>query len=74
VTLGGLERDGLVRRTVHTVVPPRVDYEITSLGETLYSTVCELAAWADEHLVDIDRARSDYDARLSKSTCSRAAI
>jgi DNA-binding HxlR family transcriptional regulator len=67
VTLRGLERDGLVRRTVHPVVPPRVDYEITPLGETLYVTVCELAGWADKHLVEIDRARSDYDDRLSGS-------
>ena len=55
MTLRGLERDGLVRRTVHPVVPPRVDYEITSLGETLYATVCELANWVEEHLAEIDQ-------------------
>jgi len=63
VTLRGLERDGLVRRTVYAVVPPRVDYELTALGETLLEKVCGLVAWTDEHLDDIGRARKQYDAR-----------
>lgn len=63
VTLRGLERDGLVRRTVYAVVPPRVDYELTALGETLLAKVCGLVAWTDDHLDDIARARKDYDAR-----------
>jgi DNA-binding HxlR family transcriptional regulator len=63
VTLRGLERDGLVRRTVHAAVPPRVDYELTALGETLLEKVCGLVAWTDEHLDDIGRARREYDAR-----------
>jgi len=45
VTLRGLERDGLVSRTVHPVVPPRVDYQLTALGVTLLDTICQLMAW-----------------------------
>lgn len=62
-TLRGLERDGMVSRTVHPVVPPRVDYTLTPLGETLLSTVCALMGWAYEHSAEIDQARAEYDAR-----------
>ncbi|MCT2586478.1 helix-turn-helix transcriptional regulator [Actinophytocola sp. S1-96] len=62
-TLRGLERDGLVERTVHPVVPPRVDYRLTELGLTLLGTVCELANWAVNHADEIAGARADYDAR-----------
>lgn len=65
VTLRGLERDGLVRRTVHPVVPPRVDYELTPMGQTLLGTVCTLMNWAYQHSDQIDRARADYDARAA---------
>lgn len=61
VTLRGLERDGLVTRLVHPVVPPRVDYDLTPMGRTLLSTVAELVAWADEHTDEIDAARHHYD-------------
>lgn len=61
-TLRGLERDGLVRRTVHPVVPPRVDYELTALGVSLLDTVCQLMAWTVDHMPDIERARADFDA------------
>ncbi|MFF4993198.1 winged helix-turn-helix transcriptional regulator [Streptosporangium saharense] len=61
VTLRGLERDGLVSRTVHPVVPPHVDYRLTPLGETLKETVTSLVRWTHEHLDDIDRARESYD-------------
>jgi DNA-binding HxlR family transcriptional regulator len=62
-TLRGLERDGLVERTVHPVVPPRVDYELTPLGQTLLETVRSLLDWALDHIDDIDAAREAYDAR-----------
>jgi DNA-binding HxlR family transcriptional regulator len=65
VTLRGLERDGLVTRTVFPVVPPRVDYALTPLGETLLSMVCSLVEWASSHTGDIDAARAQYDARES---------
>lgn len=62
-TLRALERDGLVERTVHPVVPPRVDYRLTKVGLTLSETVCALMAWAVEHADDIDAARAAYDSR-----------
>jgi DNA-binding HxlR family transcriptional regulator len=67
-TLRTLERDGLVHRTVHPVVPPRVDYRLTELGLTLLGTVCTLMGWAVEHADDIDEARAAYDARLAEGT------
>ncbi len=63
VTLRGLERDGIVTRTVHPVIPPRVDYELTPMGRTLLDTIGQLLAWADSHLPAIDAARSAYDTR-----------
>lgn len=63
VTLRNLERDGLVTRTVHPVVPPRVDYELTPLGHTLRSAVCGLLDWSMTNVDAIDRAREAYDAR-----------
>lgn len=63
VTLRHLERDGLVHRTVHAVVPPRVDYELTALGGTLHATIQALVGWTEEHQDEIAAARSGYDAR-----------
>ena len=67
VTLRTLERDGLVERTVHPVVPPRVDYCLTKLGMTLLGTVCQLMGWAVEHADDIDEARAAYDRRADQT-------
>ena len=61
LTLRRLERDGLVRRTVHPVVPPRVDYDLTPLGETLLDAVAPLVTWTREHRDEIAAARTDYD-------------
>lgn len=69
-TLRTLERDGLVHRTVHPVVPPRVDYAMTPLGLTLLSTVCDLMGWAIKHAEDIDEARAEYDARPTNQPLS----
>jgi DNA-binding HxlR family transcriptional regulator len=63
VTLRGLERDGILSRTVHASVPPRVDYELTPLGMTLLDTIGQLVDWADEHTNEIEAARAGYDAR-----------
>ncbi|WP_249401871.1 helix-turn-helix domain-containing protein [Streptomyces sp. YIM 121038] len=65
VTLRQLERDGLVRRTVHPVVPPRVEYELTPLGGTLHHTIQSLVTWTEEHQNEIAAARSSYDARAA---------
>ncbi len=61
VTLRHLERDGLVARTVYPVVPPRVEYELTGMGQTLLKTAWELIDWATEHAERIDKARKEYD-------------
>ena len=63
VTLRQLERDGLVRRTVHPVVPPRVDYELTPLGVTLHDTIQALVTWTEKHQNEIATARATYDSR-----------
>ncbi|MFB9631061.1 winged helix-turn-helix transcriptional regulator [Nonomuraea helvata] len=63
VTLRQLERDGLVTRTVHPVVPPRVDYALTPLGRTLHQTIKTLVTWTEEHQQEIAAARAAYDSR-----------
>lgn len=63
VTLRGLERDGLVSRTVYPEVPPRVEYALTPLGGTLRQLIRGLVAWAGAHLDEVDSARAAYDAR-----------
>ncbi len=62
-TLRHLERDGLVRRTVHPTVPPRVDYALTPLGSTLHATIQSLVTWTERHQQEIAAARAAYDAR-----------
>jgi DNA-binding HxlR family transcriptional regulator len=62
-TLRQLERDGLVTRRVYPVVPPRVDYKLTRLGETLAESVCGIWLWAAKHLKDVERSRQAYDSR-----------
>ena len=63
VTLRGMERDGLVVRTVYPEVPPRVEYALTPLGKTLRQLVRGLVAWSGAHLTEVDAARAAYDAR-----------
>ena len=62
-TLRELERDGLVARTVFAEVPPRVEYELTPLGSTLYAPLLALCRWAEDNMTEVLRARDDYDAR-----------
>ena len=63
VTLRGMERDGLVLRTVYPEVPPRVEYALTPLGRTLRQLVRGLVEWSGAHLAEVDAARAEYDAR-----------
>jgi DNA-binding HxlR family transcriptional regulator len=63
VTLRGLERDGIVTRTMYPVMPPRVDYTLTPMGRTLLDAACTLIGWVHDHLDEIDAARAAYDAR-----------
>ncbi|RXF74115.1 winged helix-turn-helix transcriptional regulator [Hansschlegelia zhihuaiae] len=61
LTLRGLERDGLVTRTVTPTIPPRVDYELTELGRSLQKHAVALAGWANENQAAIESARSRFD-------------
>jgi DNA-binding HxlR family transcriptional regulator len=65
LTLRGLERDGLVTRTVFPTIPPRVDYELTELGHGLAKPVKALGQWVFEHQPEIQGAREKFDARNS---------
>ncbi len=62
-TLRGLERDGMVTRTVTPSVPVRVDYELTPLGQSLSVVLAQLKTWAEQNMPEVDRARTEYDAR-----------
>ncbi len=61
LSLRGLERDGLVTRTVTPTIPPRVDYELTELGVSLRAPVKALGDWAIEHITCIRAAQARYD-------------
>jgi len=63
LTLRGLERDGLVTRTVYPTIPPRVDYELTELGRTLIETLGALGNWAVSNRVRVEKARAAFDAK-----------
>lgn len=63
LTLRGLERDGLVTRTVTPSIPPRVDYELTPLGRSLWEPVQALGLWAYENRAEIARAQLAFDGR-----------
>ena len=62
-TLRQMERDGMVVRTVHAVVPPRVDYRLTDLGASLGAAFCGVWLWAEENLARIETARKAFDTR-----------
>jgi DNA-binding HxlR family transcriptional regulator len=61
LTLRNLERDGLVNRTVTPSIPPRVDYELTGLGQSLLKPVCALVQWSIAHSDEIHEAQDVYD-------------
>ena len=62
-TLRGMERDGLVLRTVHPVVPPHVDYELTRMGSSLGEAFCGVWQWAGRNLAAVETARREFDRR-----------
>jgi DNA-binding HxlR family transcriptional regulator len=67
LTLKGLERDGLITRTVYPTIPPRVEYELTKLGRTLLVPIIGLGNWAAQNRERIQTAREIYDAQKAKS-------
>ncbi|WP_288431667.1 helix-turn-helix domain-containing protein [uncultured Agrobacterium sp.] len=60
-TLRQMECDGLVKRTVHPVIPPHVDYSLTHLGKTLGSAFCGVWIWAETHHAEIEKARKAFE-------------
>lgn len=62
-TLQRLERDGVVTRTVYAEVPPRVDYRLTQLGESLWTLMDHIRLWAETHMPTIEQARIAYESR-----------
>ena len=67
LTLRNLERDGLVNRTVTPTIPPRVDYELTGLGQSLLKPVLGLANWALENVETIHAAQARFDTERDDS-------
>jgi DNA-binding HxlR family transcriptional regulator len=62
-TLRQMERDGLVSRTIHPVIPPRVEYRLTDLGLSLGEAFCGVWQWAEANLRRIEAARAEFDGR-----------
>lgn len=62
-TLRQMERDGLVIRTIHPVIPPKVEYRLTDLGSTLAEAFCGVWAWAEKNIERIEAARTEFDRR-----------
>src|ERR1700690_1295890 len=60
-TLRQMERDGLITRTVHPVVPPKVEYKLTNLGLSLGAAFCGVWVWAAENLDDVEHARVKFE-------------
>lgn len=71
-TLRNLERDGLVTRTMFPEIPPRVEYALTPLGETLLPAIGGLWDWAAGHHADIIKARNAYDQRNEETKTTAA--
>src|SRR5262245_51228402 len=71
LTLRGLERDGLITRTIFPTVPPRVDYELTAMGKTLLKPILALAEWSQANRLAIQVARSRYDRRAPRHAQAR---
>jgi DNA-binding HxlR family transcriptional regulator len=72
LTLRGLERDGLVSRTVFPTIPPRVDYALTPLGGTLLEPVKALGMWANDNRLSIQEARTKFDAKEARRVAKNA--
>jgi DNA-binding HxlR family transcriptional regulator len=71
-TLRSMEREGLIARTVHPVIPPRVEYKLTELGLSLGAAFCGVWMWAERHLEQVERARAAFDQRSALTTDRRS--
>jgi DNA-binding HxlR family transcriptional regulator len=72
VTLRGLERDGILTRTVYEVMPPHVSYQLTPMGRSLLQATAPLIDWSTQHLARMDAARAAYDARTRQPSTARS--
>jgi len=66
VTLRSLEEDGIVSRTIYPEVPPRVEYQLTELGESLLKQLVQLATWAEANVGEILKARKKYNRKVTE--------
>ncbi|MFG2642663.1 winged helix-turn-helix transcriptional regulator [Streptomyces sp. NPDC048370] len=71
-TLQTLERDGFVHRDAKPVIPPRVDYSLTALGEEAAGRVRELARWTGDRLPAVEEARARYDVARAEAVATRS--
>jgi DNA-binding HxlR family transcriptional regulator len=62
-TVRQMESDGLVLRTIHPVIPPRVEYSLTPLGHSLGAAFCGVWLWAEEHYDEVTQAREQFQKR-----------
>ena len=69
-TLRDLERDGIVTRTAYDEMPPRVEYELTALGETLREPLTALGMWAEQHIEEVLDARDAFDLKSVDASAS----
>jgi DNA-binding HxlR family transcriptional regulator len=67
-TLRQMEREGLLERTVHPVIPPKVEYRLTGLGLSLSAAFCGVWLWAAEHLKEVEKARAAFDSKGMNTT------
>jgi DNA-binding HxlR family transcriptional regulator len=65
-TLRQMERDGLLVRTIHPVIPPKVEYRLTKLGLGLGEAFCGVWIWVEDNLAEIEKARRTFDARAAR--------
>jgi DNA-binding HxlR family transcriptional regulator len=70
-TLRSLERDGLVQRMVHPVVPPKVEYSLTKLGRTLIEPLQGLCRWSEKHLGELQANRARAKAKAVDAVAGR---
>jgi DNA-binding HxlR family transcriptional regulator len=73
LTLRGLERDGLVTRELFPEIPPRVEYELTRLGRSLWDAVEPLSLWVNDHVRHVTRARAEFDKKSSRANTTASA-
>jgi DNA-binding HxlR family transcriptional regulator len=63
-TLRQMERDGLLTRKIHAVIPPKVEYQLTTLGLSLNHAFCSVWEWVIKHRQEVEKARDSFDQRL----------